>query len=516
MKRILCLMFLFVAVALVAAPLMRFVGALGVAWSPSEISGIQALFDANDLTKVTKDGSDLVSQWASVVGTGNSFEQATAANKPTWIANQINGKAVLRFDGSDDFLSAVDTGYAPITVGNPRSFFAVFKHSGFAAEEYHRLVKLKHDSSGRWTVIVSNATGQYDDVAFGGSPAAQIRSGSLSLGTSAFHTLLLTRDTGSESIDRYALYIDGVLISSVVASSNIGADDGVSIISSSGGTEQFKGDMAELGWVDGAISAGDRAKLFAYWTTRYGIYHTTQSPNQFAGLQLWLDANDASTITKDGSDLVSEFRDKSGNARHFEQSTSGRRPTWISGATASGQAAINFPAGKVLQGPSTELISPAAPFTLAILMKPDALSTAYPTALNFYNATASHSSNLFFSQNLFGGANLGFGAGAGGFNAASIKTTISSPDSAYKVYIFTYNGAGTSETDFTLTSDNATQSLVDATGEIGSGENLNLIGAVLADGTSALLGRIKEICIYNRVLPANELQSLYAYLAAGR
>jgi hypothetical protein len=43
---------------------------------------------------------------------------------------------------------------------------------------------------------------------------------------------------------------------------------------------------------------------------------------------LWLDADDAGTITKDGGDLVSQWNDKSGNARHVTQATAANQPTY--------------------------------------------------------------------------------------------------------------------------------------------------------------------------------------------
>jgi len=58
------------------------------------------------------------------------------------------------------------------------------------------------------------------------------------------------------------------------------------------------------------------------------------TPSSVSGLQLWLDASDASTLydaTSGGSlvaadGAVSRWQDKSSNARHFTQSTSGNRP----------------------------------------------------------------------------------------------------------------------------------------------------------------------------------------------
>jgi hypothetical protein len=55
---------------------------------------------------------------------------------------------------------------------------------------------------------------------------------------------------------------------------------------------------------------------------------------------LWLDAADASTITLTSS-AVSEWRDKSGNARHFTQSDSGSRPT-VATASQNGRDALLY------------------------------------------------------------------------------------------------------------------------------------------------------------------------------
>jgi hypothetical protein len=48
-----------------------------------------------------------------------------------------------------------------------------------------------------------------------------------------------------------------------------------------------------------------------------------------SGLQLHLDASDASTITKDGSNLVSAWNDKSGQANHVTQATGSKQPLWV-------------------------------------------------------------------------------------------------------------------------------------------------------------------------------------------
>jgi len=61
---------------------------------------------------------------------------------------------------------------------------------------------------------------------------------------------------------------------------------------------------------------------------------------------LWLDAADSDTITKDGSNLVSEWQDKSGNDNHVVQSNAAVKPAYTASGM-SGNPAIDFSADKV-------------------------------------------------------------------------------------------------------------------------------------------------------------------------
>lgn len=58
------------------------------------------------------------------------------------------------------------------------------------------------------------------------------------------------------------------------------------------------------------------------------LHGTSFSPTDISGLVAWWDASDVSTITLDGSNNVSEWRDKSGNSRHMAQSNTLVRPAY--------------------------------------------------------------------------------------------------------------------------------------------------------------------------------------------
>ena len=70
------------------------------------VSGLVLHLDADDAGSITKDGDNKVSQWSDLSTEGNHATQATSASQPLWVDNVLNGKPVIRFDGSDDYLGS--------------------------------------------------------------------------------------------------------------------------------------------------------------------------------------------------------------------------------------------------------------------------------------------------------------------------------------------------------------------------------------------------------------------------
>lgn len=76
-------------------------------------------YDATDLATITKDGSDLVSDWAAKGGakTGKNLLQATGTNQPLWVT-----PGTIRFDGVDNFLKS-----AAFTWNQPEFIYMLIK-----------------------------------------------------------------------------------------------------------------------------------------------------------------------------------------------------------------------------------------------------------------------------------------------------------------------------------------------------------------------------------------------------
>jgi alpha-L-fucosidase len=55
---------------------------------------------------ITKDASGFVSAWADQSGSGNNASQGNASYQPKWVDGVVNGKPVVRFDGSNDSIAS--------------------------------------------------------------------------------------------------------------------------------------------------------------------------------------------------------------------------------------------------------------------------------------------------------------------------------------------------------------------------------------------------------------------------
>jgi PKD repeat protein len=75
-------------------------------FSPSNISALSLWLRGDTLIK---DSATFVTRWNNIVDTGIVFQQTTTAFRPLKVGNALNGQQVLRFDGTNDFLSAGDT-----------------------------------------------------------------------------------------------------------------------------------------------------------------------------------------------------------------------------------------------------------------------------------------------------------------------------------------------------------------------------------------------------------------------
>ena len=212
------------------------------------------------------------------------------------------------------------------------------------------------------------------------------------------------------------------------------------------------------------------------------------TPTSLAGIEVWLDATDASTITDAGAGAVSQWDDKSGQDNHAYQSNATARPT-------TGTHTIN----------SLNALDFTQVTTQFLHLTNDIISTGYTVfvvvAVDVDVAV----------DGVLGGSTAG---------AFSIRTNTTNTVRVFKqgdsTLVTSSTGLTTAGDVISVTSDPAGSEIwfngvsedTDVT-DPGYTEALNRIGK---SGGPSLEGRIGEVLVYNRALSSGERALVDDYL----
>jgi hypothetical protein len=91
------------------------------------------------------------------------------------------------------------------------------------------------------------------------------------------------------------------------------------------------------------------------------------TPKTISGLGIWLDATDTSSLTFNG-DTVSEWRDISGNARHFAQASAALQPNAVTN-TINNKRSLTFTAGDMQSATGKGIARNVAGITLFAVVR---------------------------------------------------------------------------------------------------------------------------------------------------
>lgn len=223
-----------------------------------------------------------------------------------------------------------------------------------------------------------------------------------------------------------------------------------------------------------------------------GVQTSAALPIPATGLQLWVDADDATTFTFSSGAIVSQWNDKSGNNRHLSQSTVANQPSRIT-AAQNGRAAIRYDGSNDhVRTPTTPVSSAVDNLTMIIACK---RTGGGSQSVVFHNgAPNSNGYGLALRAN---GANIGVLQAAVGWFAST------TPDPAAPGVLVLQRSAGTwsmwlNGTNAGLTAT-FTPSTPTAATEITS--DSHLFG-----------GDVYEAMFYDRVLTTTERQQVESYL----
>ena len=211
--------------------------------SPDTIATLKAWWKSDSLA--LSDGAS-VSAWSDSSNNGWTASQGTGANQPVFKTNIINGRSILRFDGSNDTLSTSDLG-----LSQPDTVLLVGKQTS-------------KSTPGRFLDAVINrqllglsTSGFFDCYA-----------GSASLNDAVDHSggfhILSMAFNGASSFG----YVDGTQ----VVTGNPGSGGlGTTYLGSDSGSGVLNGDLAELIIYNSLLSTTNRQNVERYLSTRYGV-----------------------------------------------------------------------------------------------------------------------------------------------------------------------------------------------------------------------------------------------------
>jgi hypothetical protein len=218
-------------------------------FTPKMISGLRLWIDSNDLSSITKDGSNLVSQINDKSGNGFNLT-ATLTQRPTWTASQYGALPALVFNGTTNTMVLPSS----ITSLNSLSFFIVTKNTTGATES-----RFAQGVTGNFAPL-ANRTNKY--AIFDGAHKL------FNTTTLATNSCLDTRlDSAGNSAE---LWVNGVKDSTVNTFTANNLSGGFVGAGNAGTSFYLAGNIAEI-LVYNLLTLSQQAQVRAYLKAKWGL-----------------------------------------------------------------------------------------------------------------------------------------------------------------------------------------------------------------------------------------------------
>ena len=224
-------------------------GNISSEFSPDSVTGLICWLKAD--AGITKDGSDLVSNWADQSGNSNDVAQATGSKQPLWVDSVYNSLPTVRFDGVDNSLRKATWSGGEESQAN--TIFIVCKFSTINDSWV-----FDGGTTSKKNGMQRSGTGTY-------RPYAGTLAGTVSVNT-AFSYYTVIYNTTSSSIRRNG--------SSVETGLSIGTQEANGLTLGSLQTEASgysDPDISEVLFYDSEITGDDLTNIESYLATRWDL-----------------------------------------------------------------------------------------------------------------------------------------------------------------------------------------------------------------------------------------------------
>lgn len=220
---------------------------------------------------VSRDSSGRVSSWQDQSSDGLQLVQPFESQRPQFISSGLNGQPVIRFDGTDDFLTG--TG---LDLRAEEEVTFVFVTNSLSAQDpddawyggaYSQLFFEETEGNGRVYISIQQDRVNWYFGTGSWQPSPPSFSRPSNIGTN-YTTTMIVRGSGGEE-----LFVDGASVLSYTDSYSTLSDMGETfwIGKSSQGYGFSHGDIAEMIILKHAITPTERVQLQDYLNNKYGL-----------------------------------------------------------------------------------------------------------------------------------------------------------------------------------------------------------------------------------------------------
>lgn len=236
---------------------------------PGFVPNLKLWLRADNPTLIaTKADDDYVGGWYDDSGFGYDAVQATGGAQPRYKTNIVNGKPVIRFDGSDDVMNTPDIMTATASPGTV--MFWVMKRNtiGGANDKFFWSFRNNSQASGTLFVgVLEHAVGFPNAVRWNVNPGSS--SEPISTGTADTFTVYALAFASASSVTPY---VNGVAGTAFAVHGDISSTNQVRLGNvGSVGSNAAAYDMAEMIWYEGILSTANRNAVIGYLGSKYGI-----------------------------------------------------------------------------------------------------------------------------------------------------------------------------------------------------------------------------------------------------
>jgi hypothetical protein len=239
---------------------------------PTSLLGLSLWFDGSDASSMILSGSN-VTQWNDKSGNGFNATQGVSANQPTLVTNVLNGKSVVRFNGSTNYLSFGSGQVFDDTLGY--TLITVFKCT---ATGFGRTIMEANAGHSRWLRhVVALGDSTYGDVSVSTNNGdANVRTGAI-FSTTAFGRLIAvyngagnttpanyTITKNNTSLASYALSKPDTVVTALAGSPFVAGTANKIGIYGDGSSNPFQGDISDIILYNRPLAIGELAMVVGY------------------------------------------------------------------------------------------------------------------------------------------------------------------------------------------------------------------------------------------------------------